>query len=96
MPKLPVHLRLYFKQFLFNSRLKEMLRSGASLLTELRTVLDLHNVSGIRVEMPTRMQRPMHRAERSPAAWTLAHTAIRIYSSGCVAMPSMRSSLRWT
>jgi hypothetical protein len=38
MPKLPVHLRLYFKQFLFNSRLKEMLRSGASLLTESRTV----------------------------------------------------------
>ena len=66
MPKLPVHLRLYFKQFLFNSRLKEMLRSGASQLTELRTVLDSHDVSGIRVEMPTRMQRPMHRAERSP------------------------------
>ena len=66
MPKLRVHLRLYFKKFLFNSRLKEMLRSGASLLTELRTVLDSHDVSRIRVETPTRMQRPMHRAERSP------------------------------
>lgn len=26
MPKLPVHLRLYFKQFLFNSRLKDALQ----------------------------------------------------------------------
>ena len=61
MPKLPVHLRLYFKQFLFNSRLKEMLRSDASVLTELRTVLESHDVTGIRVDTPSPMQRPVYR-----------------------------------
>ena len=58
MPKLPVHLRLYFKQFLFNSRLKDMLRAETRALSELRTRLALDLVGAIGVVMPAPIEQP--------------------------------------
>ena len=64
MPKLPVHLRLYFKRFLFNSRLKDMLRAETRALSELRTRLASDLVGAIGVVMPAPIEQPLQREDR--------------------------------
>ena len=67
LPKLPVHLRLYWKRFLFNSRLKDMARTQQATLAALNARLSSDHLGTVSVGTPGRMERPVRHAESEGA-----------------------------